>query len=104
MRVDMPDSERRLWDRLRYDRPAGRKFTRQVPIGPFIADFACRAARFVIEIDGDEHGKEDQQLRDARRTEWLESHGWRVIRFWSSELTSNNIDWVIERIEEELFK
>jgi len=84
----MADSERRLWTALRSRRFLGYKFRRQVPIGPFIADFACRSRRLIIEIDGGSHGNDIQETRDTERTRWLERRGWRVIRFWTSDLAS----------------
>jgi len=93
----MSDSERRLWYHLRDRRFLAYKFRRQVPIGPFIADFACKSARLIIETDGDSHGYDDQELRDFRRTLWLNQNGWRVLRFWSGELASD-MGNVLERI------
>ena len=86
-----------LWYRLRGRRFLGYKFRRQMPIGPFIADFACTSARLIIETDGESHGFDEQERRDAQRTAWLERNGWRVIRFWSNELASD-LDNVMERI------
>jgi len=85
-RHDMPDSERRLWYLLRSRRFQGYKFRRQVPIGPFIADFACKSRHLIIEVDGDAHGSDHQHIRDSVRTDWLERRGWRVMRFWSHQL------------------
>lgn len=93
----MSDTERRLWRGLRDRRFLGYKFRRQVPIGPFIADFACKSARLVIETDGARHGFDDQEQRDLRRTQWLEQNGWRVVRFWNGELASD-MNNVLERI------
>src|SRR5713226_1448315 len=62
------------------------KFRRQHPIGRFIVDFACTRHRLVIEADGGQH---DQSAADAQRTAWLESHGWRVIRFWNNDILAN---------------
>lgn len=90
------DSERRLWQELRGRRFAGYKFRRQVPIERFIADFACIAARLIIECDGDSHGFDKQQFRDATRSVWLEHRGWRVLRFWEHE--PQDMDNVLERI------
>ena len=60
-RQNMADSEKRLWHALRSRRFLGYKFRRQVPVGPFIADFACKSARLVIEIDGDSHGNDARE-------------------------------------------
>ncbi len=98
MRKHLPDSEVRLWQQLRRKQIDGYKFRRQYQIGPFIADFASIQARLVVEIDGDQHGNDRQQMRDATRTDWLERHGWRVIRFWSSELA--DMDAVEDAIRE----
>ena len=80
-----------IWRLLSRYRP---RFTRQLPIGPFIADLACRQAKLVIEIDGGQHVDSG---RDLRRTRFLEAEGWTVIRFWNTEI-SENPDGVAEAI------
>jgi very-short-patch-repair endonuclease len=85
LRLEMTDAERKLWWRLRHRQIAGHKFRRQVPIGSFIVDFACMDARLIVEVDGEQHA-EEQVLHDERRTRWLESVGYRVIRFWNREV------------------
>jgi very-short-patch-repair endonuclease len=85
-RANMTDAERCLWHLLRGRRLSGYKFRRQRPLGPFIADFASIEHRLVIEADGGQHNESDY---DARRTAWLEKHGWRVLRFWNDEILQN---------------
>ena len=87
LRRDMTPPERALWQILRGHRLEGWKFTRQVPVSPYILDFACRSHKLAIELDGDTHGV--QERYDARRTAFLESQGWRVIRFPNSDAVSN---------------
>ena len=77
-------------------------FRRQVPIGPYVADFACMAARLVIELDGSQHNTDAIRLRDQIRTRWLESEGFRVIRFWNNDLTQN-MDGVLETVYAALY-
>jgi len=96
LRRDMTDAERRLWHALRNRRISEAKFRRQVPVGPYIADFLCVAARLVIEVDGGQHVEDG-----PRRTSYLESQGYRVIRFWNNEVLAN-LDGALERIVEEL--
>ena len=86
LRREMTDAERRLWSVLRDSRLEGAKFRRQQPIGPFIADFACQEHRLIIEADGGQHA---DNLRDARRTAFLESKGYRVLRFWNNDILTN---------------
>ena len=93
----MTDAERRLWSRLRA-KQLGVQFTRQHPIGSYIADFACRRQRIVIECDGGQHS---DSLTDAGRTEVIEAHGYRVARFWNNDILQNT-DGVIEAIMEEI--
>jgi very-short-patch-repair endonuclease len=76
--------ERQLWTRLRHARP---RFTRQLPVGRYILDFACRTLRLAVEIDGSQHL--DANKYDEERTLWLEGLGWQVLRFWNSELREN---------------
>ena len=85
LRSSMTDAERALWRRLRR-RQAGCRFRRQVPIGPFIADFACIERRLVIELDGGQH---QGSRTDAGRDAWLRRGGYRVLRFWNTDVLQN---------------
>ena len=70
----MPTSaESKLWSRIRRGQIEGFKFRRQHPVGPYIVDFACIAARLAVEVDGATHGSETERSNDARRTQWLEA-------------------------------
>ena len=71
----------------------GAKFRRQVPIGPYIADFLSAEARLIVEVDGGQHGAE----ADAERTVFLEAQGFKVIRFWNHEVLGN-LNGVLETI------
>ena len=77
-----------LWQQLRR-RPCGLKFRRQHPIGPFIADFYCAAAKLIIEVDGSGHDMGDSPGRDARRDDWLVTQGFAVLRFAATEVMRN---------------
>lgn len=101
MRKSLTDAELRLWLRLRNRGLSGHKFRRQVPIGPFIADFVCAEARLVVEIDGSQHFEDVSLFADARRTAWLEAEGYRVLRFNNPDVLQN-IDGVYRMIEEAL--
>jgi very-short-patch-repair endonuclease len=76
----MTDAERALWFQLRAKRLQDWKFRRQQPIGKYIVDFVCFEAKLVVELDGGQHA--EQADADARRTAWLESQDFRVLRFW----------------------
>jgi very-short-patch-repair endonuclease len=84
--------ERLLWIRLRRLRP---RLTRQLPIGDYILDFACRTIKLAIEIDGSQHL--DAPAYDARRTAFPEGLGWRVMWFWNDQVRQNP-DGVAEAI------
>jgi very-short-patch-repair endonuclease len=99
LRREMSGTEWRLWYRLRSRQLLGHKFRRQVPIGPYLADFACLEARLVVEVDGEHHG--DQLVYDARRDHWLSELGFRVLRFWVVEV-DENLEGVIETIVDAL--
>jgi very-short-patch-repair endonuclease len=94
LRLSSSDAERRMWSALRGRRLAQYMSRRQHPVGPYIVDFACTRHQLVIELDG---GQYADNSADARRTEWLESEGWKVIRFWNNEALSNT-NGVIEAI------
>jgi very-short-patch-repair endonuclease len=87
MRKEPTDSERKLWYAVRAGRLDGWKFRRQVPIGRYIVDFACPAARLIVELDGGQHA--EQQDYDAVRTAFLEGQGYRVMRFENSDMLCN---------------
>jgi len=87
LRRDSSKPERICWGLIRAHRMDGVKFRRQHPIGPYFADFACPSRKLVIEIDGEQHAF--QVDADAPRTAFLESQGWRVLRFWAREVPEN---------------
>jgi len=98
LRRDMTDAERLLWSRLRGEQ-LGAKFVTQFPIGDAVADFACRRAKLAVELDGGQHASAIDA--DTERTRLIELHGYRVIRFWNSDVMSN-LDGVLETIVREL--
>ncbi len=81
------DAERAFWNQVRDRRLGGHRFRRQVPIGPYIADFVCPSARLVVELDGGQH--QQQVVADEQRTRWLEGEGYRVLRLWNNDVLQN---------------
>ena len=98
LRRELTDAERKLWSVLRDRQLNGAKFRRQQPIGPFIADFVCQERRLIIEADGGQH---TNSVSDARRTSFLQSKGYRVLRFWNNEILTN-LEGVAQVITSEL--
>ena len=97
----MTEAEIRLWSDLkRLDHP-GTHFRRQVPIGPYVADFACHRAKLVIEVDGQSHTYDGAIARDATRTRFIEGEGYRVVRF-TNEDVYHNASGVIDCVLAEL--
>jgi very-short-patch-repair endonuclease len=97
MRAAPTAAERRLWWHLRHRLAVqGTHFRRQVHRGHYIVDFASHNARLIIEVDGGQH--DEQSSRDADRTRFLESQGYRVLRFWNNDVL-RNIDGVLEEIQ-----
>ena len=92
MRREPTPAENRFWYFARNRAIAGMKFRRQVPVGPFIADFLCVEERIIVEIDGGQHGGP----RDERRDAYLARLGYRVLRFWNADL--KDMDVVIDTI------
>jgi len=99
MRSNLTPAEQKLWLALRANRFENRQFTRQAIIAPYIVDLASKAARLILEIDGDTHSAEDRY--DTRRTEFLESLGYRVIRFSNPDVMGN-IEGVLSVIAQAL--
>ncbi|HIG0326252.1 TPA: endonuclease domain-containing protein [Legionella pneumophila] len=77
------DAERHFWYHLRAGR-LGFKFKRQVLIGAYIVDFVCLEKRLVIELDGSQHM--DNKIYDTKRTDWLITNGFEVLRFWNHDV------------------
>ena len=94
----MTEQEVILWSVLKNNK-WGYKFRRQHSIDRFVADFFCPAKRLIIELDGSQHL--DNKEGDQERTNYFESLGIKVIRFWNSEV-KNNLNGVLIRIEDEL--
>ena len=86
LRRDTTDAEALLWSRLRSRQLDGAKFVRQHPIGPYVADFCCRSARLVIELDGGQHA---ENTADEARARLIEANGYNVIRFWNNDVFDN---------------
>lgn len=84
LRKNLTKAEIKIWRHLKNRAMAGFKFRRQCPIGPYIVDFVCLEKMVVIEIDGGQHA--DQLKKDARRTAYLKSRGFEVLRFWNNEV------------------
>jgi len=97
LRRRQTEAERVLWVRLRSRQFEGLKFRRQQPIGAYIVDFVSLHKMMVVEVDGGHHGKSETRAKDKKRTEWLRGKGYRVLRFWDSEVLTN-IEGVLERI------
>jgi very-short-patch-repair endonuclease len=95
LRRNSTDVERLMWRLLRDRRFADIKFRRQVPIGPYIADFASIQHRLAVEVDGGQHGG----AADERRDVFLAACGWRVVRFWNNDVLQNR-SGVLERLLE----
>jgi very-short-patch-repair endonuclease len=88
--MDLP--EVLLWEQLRLGRLSGHKFRRQHPIGPYVADFYCDAAKLVIEVDGYSHGVADRPKRDAARDEWLAGEGVSTLRIPARDVLRSMTD------------
>ena len=99
MRRTPTDAERRLWTVLRGTRLGQHKFHRQVPIGSYIVDFLCRRSSLIVEVDGGQHSTDIAY--DAARSRWLQARGYRVLRFWNSDVLLHT-DAVATRILEAL--
>ncbi|MEQ8318654.1 MAG: DUF559 domain-containing protein [Rhodospirillales bacterium] len=97
LRTHMTPPEARLWRQLRSRRLFGLKFKRQVPLGPYIADFICEEAGLVVEIDGDTHAV--QIAYDRHRDRFMNRAGYRVLRFGNRDVMGN-LEGVLYRIAE----
>ncbi len=95
LRKNQTISEAKIWHLVRAKQIAGLKFRRQHPIQPYIVDFVCLDKKLIIEVDGGQHA--DAIEYDEKRTQFLESNGYKVIRFWNNDVL-HNIEGVYEVI------
>jgi very-short-patch-repair endonuclease len=93
----MTPQEVKLWVKLRELKALGFHFRRQAPIGRFIVDFVSFGSRLIVEADGGQHGMQESAQSDSARDEFLRSRGFRVLRFWNSEIDAN-LDGVMESV------
>ena len=96
LRKNMTKEERRLWYDFLRDYPV--RFSRQKVLGRYIADFYSAEAKLIIELDGSQHYEDENIRKDARRTEFLEAYGLRIIRVANNEITGN-FDGVCDYID-----
>ena len=92
-RKDPTPAEKLFWQQVANRKFLGLKFVRQHGIGPYIVDFCCRSQNLIIEIDGDSHFTKAGIISDAARTQYLETLGYKIIRYNNDDLL-NNIDGV----------
>lgn len=96
-KTKMTNAEQLLWNEIRAHRLYGLKFRRQIPLGPYIADFLCIEKKLIIELDGKSH--EERKSYDERRTKYLEEHGFQVLRFTNDDV-ENDVEIVLKKIAE----
>lgn len=89
LKKNTTQSENYLWYFLRNRRLKKYKFRRQYVIPPYIVDFVCLKKKIIIELDGGQHNHNKHQTYDEKRTEFLKSAGYQVIRFWNEEIFKN---------------
>ena len=86
LRKEPTPAESKLWSRIRNDQ-LGVTFRRQHAVGNYIPDFCSPKAKLIIELDGSQHLQQEEY--DQERTKYLESQGYKVIRFWNSDVLNN---------------
>ena len=89
LRTETTEVEKRLWWKLRREQIGGLNFRRQHPLGPYVLDFYCPSIQLAIEIDGGLHNEPAAQIKDERRTRWLNTKGVTVLRFWNNDVMGN---------------
>ncbi len=89
LRKVMTKQEKVLWSIFRNRNFFGLKFRRQVPIGNYVADFVCESENIIIELDGGQHNIPANIESDVMRTQFLNSKGYQVYRFWNNDIDKN---------------
>jgi very-short-patch-repair endonuclease len=102
LRHEMTEGEKRLWRELKTLRTAyGVHVRKQVPFGPYVADFAIHGAKLIIEVDGEFHQFPERETRDVARDQWFAKAGYCVLRFSTGDV-SDALEGCVRRILEEL--
>lgn len=99
LRKNSTNTERIIWSFVRNRKFCNLKFKRQVPIGNYIVDFLCEEKKLIIELDGGQHNTPENKILDSQRSQYLESKGYKIVRFWNNEV-SNNLEGIYERLLE----
>lgn len=94
LRGEATPAERALWEHLSRSQQ-GAKFSRQMPVGPYFADFLCRELKMVIELDGHSHDVTPE--KDEVRDRWMAGNGYTVLRFTNADV-KDNIEGVVQAI------
>ena len=89
LRNNQTQQERKLWSLIKNRQFYGYRFLRQYAIPPYIVDFICREKQVIIEIDGGQHNDAAALEYDRIRTEYLNSQGFKVVRFWNNDIDGN---------------
>ena len=97
LRGGSTEAENRLWTHLRNRQLAGWKFVRQLPVAGFYADFACREAMLIVEVDGSQHAEAEY---DTNRTARLKAEGYRVLRFWNNDVLQDTDSVLLASVAE----
>jgi len=97
LRKELTPAEKKLWAYLRGDKLNGVNFRRQHAIGNYIVDFVSIKEKLIIELDGSQHLEQVQY--DIERTRYLESQGYKVVRFWNNQV-ENDLNGVIQKLDE----
>jgi very-short-patch-repair endonuclease len=99
LRNNMTEQERKMWSVIKNRQFFGYRFLRQYCIGNFIVDFICREKKIIIEIDGGQHNNPNDIEYDIKRTNYLNTLGYTIIRFWNNEI-NDNIEGVYNKLKE----
>ena len=97
LRQTETDAEKIMWGFLRNRKLKGKKFRRQHALANYVLDFYCHECKLAVELDGNFHGEKEQQEYDTARTNLLNEHDIKVVRFWNKEVM-NEPEKVLEKI------
>jgi len=101
LRQNQTETEKLFWTQLRNKKFMDMKFFRQYSVGPYILDFYCPEIKLAVEMDGGQHNLPENREYDTARTEYLQAHGIKVLRFWNNEVMKE-IEGVLARLEAEI--
>ena len=103
LRHNSTSAEKSFWSKVRNKQFLNLRFRKQRGIGNYIVDFYCPEKKLIVVVDGDTHAETQNEMKDQERTIYLESFGYKIVRYQNRDIL-NNIDGVFQDLIDRINK